>query len=354
MAEQVLGLFLLMDKYVFGTEIFKNIPLEIFSNSQQINVSNGTKDFEIVSYNFEYITFSYIKAQHTPINWNWVIWLAQGWDPTLPDNPNPPVIIYGGSGGSGGSGSDSPPCTSNWYKTDNPCNGNGDNMPSPPIITTWIPLNNNQVVSIQNNITNPCLVEVFNIINNDRYKDGIADMLNKLTNDKIVQVVFNESTTMPTGTMPPGVYAYTQGFPSITITFNTSLLSHCSQEYVTNTFFHEVIHAYMRAYMASWSISPSAEHNLMIQNYLQELVNTVMQIFPNLTEKNAWCIAFEGLVPDQTDNQMDINYLNMARIAAIQKITELYPSLNSEAAIFAIANSYSETGTQGTRTANCQ
>jgi hypothetical protein len=122
-AENVLGLFLLLDKYIYGTEIFKNIPLELFVNSTQINVNiqNDSKDLNILTYDLTTVSFTY-SAHVATIDWNWVIWLAQGWDPSLPDDGSEIIILDSGNSGGGGTEAGSPPCTNSWYKTDSsPC-----------------------------------------------------------------------------------------------------------------------------------------------------------------------------------------------------------------------------------------
>lgn len=102
--------------------------------------------------------------------------------------------------------------------------------------------------------------------------------------------VISVSATQPTGSR-----IIVSGM-NITITLNTAALSNPSQEFVTATILHEVLHAYFR-YVNN---SSSFDHYTMVSEYIPWFVAALTATYPNLSTADATALAYGGLT-DQTN-----------------------------------------------------
>ena len=90
------------------------------------------------------------------------------------------------------------------------------------------------------------------------------------------------------------------------IRLNFAALDNASQEFVTATIYHEIIHAFMR----SNGTSDSSQHELMATDWRDDISNQLQLDYPNLSKEDADALAWGGLVETnqwQTMYNNDIN-----------------------------------------------
>jgi hypothetical protein len=79
----------------------------------------------------------------------------------------------------------------------------------------------------------------------------------------------------------------------ITMTLNTTELQNSSQEFVAETIFHEVIHAYLDA---NTPIKNALlQHHEMITSYVDCELAALKEIFPTLSSHDGLCIILGGM-----------------------------------------------------------
>ena len=64
-----------------------------------------------------------------------------------------------------------------------------------------------------------------------------------------------------------------------TISLNKDLLIKCSQEWVADTYLHELIHAYLGT--QNYQFGTNAQHQQMAYDFLDKMANTLLALFPS-------------------------------------------------------------------------
>jgi hypothetical protein len=194
----------------------------------------------------------------------------------------------GGSGDSGtGGGSGGGGTGGNWY--DDPCNYVTNPAQRTSVLTDpcatgsgWEPVNE-VIVSVDiitNNITDQCLNEVYNKITEQIYKNKLSTLLRNFQVSDQITISLNTDNTLA-----DNVYgrAYQQLNSEIyNIDLHTDVLKKCSQEFIASVYFHEAIHVFLKEHQDSWVSKTSSEHLEMLENYCDQLVESVQEIFPSL------------------------------------------------------------------------
>lgn len=199
-------------------------------------------------------------------------------------------------GGSGGGPSDYIP-----EDTECPVSGNPENPgDQPPLIGERSISTNNtncdgvkSLSDVTNNVVNPCLKDVINQLNNSNDLSSLVNIILKNTfgvNDQI-NVTFSESN------LNSSTAANTSGsqLNNMDIVFNSQLFTQNnlpSKEFLTETAMHEVFHAYL-------FVNPSirgqlSQHLFMAQNYINNEVSALRNIYPNLSKSDAEKLVIAG------------------------------------------------------------
>lgn len=261
-----------------------------------------------------------------------------------------PVPDPGGGGGPGqpGGGGGNPPNNCTDYNT---CpQGPGGNTGWEPVTPVY------QAPAIQkiyNNLTNPCLTEVFDKITGIEYINELSQMIRMLNSNNTVNVTLNQVSTLSNN-----VYAttYGTGGENYTIDFNNNILPKTSQEWIAVTFYHEVIHAYIKNHIAEYDFENNSQHQIMFENYYEKLVSALKETFPTISDRNARCIIYSDMFSADITDSNPVNQIAYEKMQQIRllNIMRYYPDLNSHSDVMAVAELYAEDGPSGTRNPDCQ
>ena len=93
------------------------------------------------------------------------------------------------------------------------------------------------------------------------------------------------------------------------ITFNKTVLSNASKEYVTATIMHEAIHAYLR-----YSQTIVSQHLDMARNYISVMADQLLKLYPNLSPIDAKNLAWGGLEKDPGSLYTDLSQVEKNNI----------------------------------------
>jgi hypothetical protein len=246
----------------------------------------------------------------------------------------------GGTGGGGTGGTF--PCASSQGRTiqvANPC-GPANPPPVSPIPAT--------VTSIINNVQNPCLNQVYNMIQANTYKNKVASLLDDFNSATGITVQLEEGALT-------NAYAETIGLSSgpndYQITFDNTVLPHCSQEFILATYFHEAIHVYLKEHLTSYDFDNISSHTEMLNQYFTDLKNTIHSYFPLMSDLDLWAIMYDDI--DYDPNSAPDTQLSIAlKHRLLVKILQQFPATD-EASLHVIAEQYREGGALGTRNPSC-
>ncbi|MFN8353600.1 MAG: hypothetical protein U0Y10_04115 [Spirosomataceae bacterium] len=146
---------------------------------------------------------------------------------------------------------------------------------------------------LKNEINNPCIKGVVNVIvNNPATKGRILMLMQKTygTNNGAINLFFREDYSL--GTTYGQVEIAT---PSI-VRLNPSMLYNTTQEFIASVVLHEVIHAMIFSYN-DWS-KPSAidnQHEQILKDWVVDLKTSLQILFPSLSDTDALSLALGGL-----------------------------------------------------------
>jgi hypothetical protein len=108
---------------------------------------------------------------------------------------------------------------------------------------------------------------------------------------------------------------------TLVITLNTNVIDHASQEYIAVTIMHEVLHAYLSAYLGI-NRSNDVQHPLMVENYCVDfMADALMSLFPTMIRGDAIALAWGGL-----DNTPSYKKIKIEDRFKIQTINDKYKS----------------------------
>jgi hypothetical protein len=150
------------------------------------------------------------------------------------------------------------------------------------------------VNTINNLLNNPCFKSVLNTMINGGFKSELTSILNNTfgTSDD-VNLTF-KNLNEPAGFGDAGTNGSgSGGVYNITTTLNTTALQYASREFVTETIFHEVIHAYLTINTTLRGSMP--QHCEMIEAYVDCELSAMKEIFPNLSSHDGLCMILGGM-----------------------------------------------------------
>ncbi|MBS1520008.1 MAG: hypothetical protein JST50_03340 [Bacteroidetes bacterium] len=222
----------------------------------------------------------------------------------------------GGSGGAtGGGGGGTSPCTvppanssvQQVVINSTPTRGFTVNvaMPPPGGGTTTPCTETTTTQTITDNVSNPCLKGLLDnlAINNTLQTDVTSMLRNTFGTSDVINITFVDGDfTSTLGTADAGTDGLS--YNNFEVKFNTPIIKDGSKEFLLETAMHEIYHAYLYA-------NPTVKGNLtqhayMIQNYVNAEVQTLRQVFPNLSIHDAECLVLSGY------GDLDANTLNTA------------------------------------------
>lgn len=137
------------------------------------------------------------------------------------------------------------------------------------------------------------------------------------------------------------------------IDLNTNVLKKCSQEFIASIYFHEAIHVYLKVHVDEWMDRTLSEHRVMLEEYFNDMSKSVVDIFPTLSLRDAYCMILDCITNSDDDTNFDQAMFDVMKNTIINLITRKFPEIQSESDIQDIADKYRETGTAGTRNSNC-
>jgi len=155
---------------------------------------------------------------------------------------------------------------------------------------------------VTNKVTNPCISDGLEKALGKNVKSQIKSLMsntflaNKDVNLEFYSFPFSNSQNLNTDAitnMPNSLAPYDQR-----ISFNENLLPNKSEEYIVSTVYHEILHAYFAILFPKDQqgnfIVPS-DHEYMATNYITTLTNDLKNLYPNLTQTEAWALSWGGL-----------------------------------------------------------
>jgi hypothetical protein len=263
-----------------------------------------------------------------------------------------------------------PPAYSSWYQVCHPVcinvwipddYNNGNNPPDPSDdCNYWGTCNNDPVPPDENQlideidvsgIQNQCLRDVYNKITTAKYKNDCSEMIRAFQKNPNITIYFLQADLGDTA------YATTTNLDDgwFGIQLDTRNLVNCSQEFIADTYFHEIIHVKLFSDSTSWDFVNNNQHQYMLLNYVDIMTNSLMQIFPTLDKLDAYCISYSGMLGGRDANQQAV-LTSMRDLFFKKKIQPLATErgINNFSTYSAGVRAYefSENGIRGTRT-NC-
>lgn len=260
--------------------------------------------------------------------------------------------VGGSSGGSGGTSGGGPipyyyPCVSQPTPLlpENPA----PPCPEPGPGTGWnyIPVS---VQSVTNNITNVCLMEVYNKITADKLKSDLARMLSSFAQNQNINVTFKNVSNLSTGTL---AVCSDLGSNNYLIELDENVLPKNSQEKIACIMFHEVIHAYLFYHRDEYDFSTTnSHHTQMAANYMNKMFRALTEIFPNLSRKQALCLFYGTVYGTEEFDPIDQVVTDQILTIVSSNIRREFPELSNDVDILDVSMTFNNTGTAGTRSLN--
>jgi hypothetical protein len=159
-----------------------------------------------------------------------------------------------------------------------------------------VPNNNNDV---KNNLKDPCLKALVNILLQSNIENKITDILNNVFGTgSSINLYFQEDYTITKDANTiPYVIQGTNTLTKIVTNINPNNFDpNASKEYKTAVIMHEIIHAYLDVNPSV--LSNMTQHSYMLENYIDILSGSLQNFFPNMTTDQATSLALYGLGPD--------------------------------------------------------
>nr|MBC7611786.1 hypothetical protein [Pseudopedobacter sp.] len=164
------------------------------------------------------------------------------------------------------------------------------------------PCSNRDII---NNIKDPCLKKMVQYSIDNDIKLNINESINSIFNTNTdVNLYYEETSSLPNSTDGTTTLVNDNRFPggnyllTIDIKLNVNTLPNASKEYISATILHEALHAYFR-YNGSLS---SLDHEAMANLYLSWFVNSLTNLYPNLSYSDAKMLGWGGLGETQAYN----------------------------------------------------
>lgn len=151
-------------------------------------------------------------------------------------------------------------------------------------------------LTINNELTDPCLQKVFSKISDPNLTNNITRILHDTfgATDN-VNVTFGETRSLPNGNIAETIAQTTNmGSFNVFIDLNINVLPSASQEYIADTFFHEIIHGYLSALGIDLN-NQEGQHVAIATTYMNSLIQAQISLFPSLPQLHAKAIVIAGL-----------------------------------------------------------
>ncbi len=145
-------------------------------------------------------------------------------------------------------------------------------------------------VIVENNVQTPCLADLIESIRSAELQNRIQQMFTQLFDNTTTLrgFIFTEGNNM---TEPASTRVDSWAPLQITTTLNTAVLSNASEEYTTIVIYHEIVHGILYAQGKQGDL----QHAEILENYINDLVNAAIDLYPNLSVQDARAIAMNGL-----------------------------------------------------------
>lgn len=154
--------------------------------------------------------------------------------------------------------------------------------------------NGSAVISdITNNLLNPCLTNTYTAAT-IKIQNGVTTILNSTFGvDDALNLAIQESTSMSNSVDGDHSGSRSGGIFNGTVTLNANILPNASKEYIVATLYHEILHCYLTANLLAKS--ELAQHEYMVQSYINTMKLSLMTLFSNLDPDTAEALCWGGL-----------------------------------------------------------
>ncbi|MBK8711261.1 MAG: hypothetical protein IPL97_05220 [Niastella sp.] len=239
---------------------------------------------------------------------------------------NPPGIPPGNGGNAGSGGTPPDPCNGT---PNNPAPfAKGNNTTESNVVPDcgggggWKPIPiedepGENAFWIANELVTPCFNSALLNLANEQPSLFFSQIYNIFDSSINMHLYFQEVDTIP-GAYATEITDSTNSMGSISIiTLNKNDLKKCSQEYISYVLIHEVAHAAMDVNVIEWD-STNTQHENMIIKYLDKIINSLQNAFPNMSYIDACSIcyysfnnAIDGVTPNLIFMEMMLKRLNL-------------------------------------------
>jgi hypothetical protein len=150
------------------------------------------------------------------------------------------------------------------------------------------------VDSIYNQLTNMCLTKVLDHLRFDNIKSNLYAMFYKeFANSEEFDAYFQQVASVPDINEDAHTTPVLKGqFLDVQIQLSMQRLSNASQEFIAETMYHEIIHAYLDANTGLYN--EMNQHVYMFTNLIDDEVNSVRAAYPGLSTHDYYCIVIAG------------------------------------------------------------
>lgn len=148
--------------------------------------------------------------------------------------------------------------------------------------------------SVYIHLQNPCLREMVTKVVYENLDNQISHIINQVfENSELFDLSFHEVTDLPTITLGEAIVTHQDNGRILADVFlNVNILPNASQEIIVSTIIHEVLHAYLGYSRNSQLFN---DHEEMANEYRGLMKNSLQNLFPNLSNKDAEALSWGGL-----------------------------------------------------------
>lgn len=146
---------------------------------------------------------------------------------------------------------------------------------------------------ISNKLTTPCIVDAFNKMRAAQFNNAVQNILKNFNQSANLAFTIQDFSI----SQYPQENAYTD-VSAKSITLNNFALANASQEFITKSIYHEILHIYL-------NVSEISDHNIMAKNYVSPIASALMIQYPKLSKEDAASLAWSGLYDSKAWNKLD-------------------------------------------------